>query len=326
MSEVGNHLIQMSTFIRIVEAGSLSVAAKQLNTSQPTVSRHLRALENHLETQLLVRSTHRMNLTEAGRRYYEYARGLIGKMAEFEEEMRGQTFVSSGTMRVVVPTAIGQEWLIELADRYLKECPEMRIEWRLSDASVNFEEEAIDCVIRAGEPEKTSYVARPLGELRRVLAAAPSIVQRYGEIRNPEDLAELPWIAMTSYYTDKIALSDRCDRIKCVEISPRFALDHVFGTRTAARLGIGAVLISEWIVRADFADRSLVRLLPDWRGTSLPLYAIYPKAKFYPAKLRQFVSLAEEVVSKHLGRAGAMSDLDAMMKVPQPALKEPDLY
>ncbi|MCA8060797.1 LysR family transcriptional regulator [Burkholderia sp. AU31624] len=318
MSEIGSHLIQMSTFVRIVEAGSLSVAAKQLNTSQPTVSRHLRALENHLETQLLIRSTHGMNLTEAGKRYYEYARGLIGQMAEFEEEMRGQAFVSSGTLRVVVPTAIGQEWLIELADQYLKACPEMRLEWRLSDGSVNFEEDAIDCVIRAGEPEKNSYVARPLGELRRVLAAAPSVVRGYGEILTPEDLSKLPWIAMTSYYINGIDLRDRSDRIKRVEISPRFALDHVLGAKVAARLGIGAVLISEWMVLADFDDGKLVRLLPDWWGTSLPLYAVYPKAKFYPAKLRQFVGIAEDVVARHLGRAQVLAERMRTRELEQP--------
>jgi DNA-binding transcriptional LysR family regulator len=301
MLEIGNQLIQMSTFIRIVEAGSLSMAARQLSTSQPTVSRHLRALENHLDTQLLVRTTHGMNLTEAGQRYYEYARALIGQMVEFEEEMRGHGFVSSGTLRVVVPTAIGQEWLIEVAERYLKACPEMRLEWKLSDGSVNFSEGAIDCVIRAGEPEKHSYVARRLGELRRVLASAPSIARDYGEILNPEDLARLPWIAMSSYYTNSIDLRDKFNRVQRVEITPRFAVDHVLGTRTAARLGMGAVLISEWMVLSDFSNGTLERLLPEWSGTSLPLYAIYPKAKFYPAKLRQFVEIAAQTVAKNLG-------------------------
>ena len=291
-----NHIALMGTFVRILEAGSLSAAAKQLSTTQPTISRQLRALENYLGLQLFNRSTHGMSFTEAGRRYYEHTRGLLQDLEAFESGLRGEATSPTGLLRVVVPTAFGQGWLVELANRYLEAFPGMRVEWQLTEAPVSFAEQAIDCVIRVGEPTDESAIARPLGEVRRVLAAAPALLDRHGKIEQPEDLPKLPWVALSTYYQNKLDLHDGHGNLREVAINPRFVADHIFSTLTAARLGIGAVLISEWAVRADLASGNLVRILPSWSGTAVPVYLIYPRTKFYSAKLRRFVEVIEATV------------------------------
>jgi DNA-binding transcriptional LysR family regulator len=296
-----NHIALMGTFVRILQAGSLSAAAKQLSTTQPTISRQLRALENYLGLQLLNRSTHGMSLTEAGRRYYEHTRGLLQDLEAFESGLRGEATSPTGLLRLVVPTAFGQGWLVELANHYLEACPLMRLEWQLSEAPVNFAEQAIDCVIRVGQPTDESAIARPLGEVRRLLAAAPSLLDRHNKIERPEDLPNLPWVALSPYYQNRIDLHDGHGNTREIAIAPRFVADHIFSTLTAARLGIGAVLISEWAVRADLANGTLIRLLPSWSGTPVPVYLIYPRTKFYSAKLRRFIEVIEASVPGFLG-------------------------
>ncbi|MFC5741334.1 LysR family transcriptional regulator [Dyella tabacisoli] len=315
-----NQLTLMSTFVRILSAGSLSMAAKQLNTSQPTVSRQLRMLEAHLGMQLLNRTTHRMSLTESGRRYYEYARKLVEGLETFENELRGETGCPSGLLRVVVPSVLGQEWLIEIAAQYLKTYPAARLEWRLSESSVRFAEDAVDCAIRVGAVKDELVIARQLGEVQRIIAVAPSLLSQHGGIRAPEDLSKLPWVALSTNCHNKIDLQDQHGNVRGLSISPSFIADHVLATRAAALLGVGAVLISKCAVHADIQSGRLVRILPNWSGTSVPISLVYPRLQFYPLKLRKFIELISSLMPQLLSspqdvceptREGMASNLNA---------------
>jgi DNA-binding transcriptional LysR family regulator len=290
----------MTTFVRIVAAGGLSAAARQLNTTQPTVSRQLRNLESYLHVRLLNRSTHAMSLTDAGRRYYEYARGLLEGLEAFEGDLRGEIAAPSGVLRVIVPTAFGQDWLVDIAARFLQECPNVTLEWRLSESSVRFDEQAVDCVIRVGEPKEEAAIARRIGEVQRLVVSSRSFIDKFGEPTQPEDLAGMPWLTLDPYFRDKVDLRNEQGNLKRIIITPHFITDHILATRAAARLGSGVTLISEWAVRDDLARGELVRLLPRWRGEPVPIHLIYPRAHFYPAKLRRFIEIVETIVPMRL--------------------------
>lgn len=300
MSATTDKLTLMCTFVRIVAAGNLSAAARQLNSTQPTVSRQLRLLETHLGTQLLNRSTHAISLTDAGARYHEYARGLLEEMQAVEGQLRGESTAPTGSLRVVVPTAFGQDWLVDVAAQYLAEYPEVDIEWRLSEAPVRFAEQAVDCIVRVGPPKEETAVARQVGEVPRLLVAAPSLLARFGPIGEPDDLSRLPWLALMPYYRDRIVLLDRDGATRQIAVAPCFVTDHVLAMRSAARRGSGAALISEWSVRDDIERGSLVRLLPAWRGEPVPVYLIYPKTRYTPAKLRRFIEIVKATVPARL--------------------------
>ena len=123
----------MLSFLRIVEAGSLSAAAQQLGTSQPTMSRRLQALERLLGVKLLQRSTHGMQLTEEGQCCFEHARALVGHWQAMEADLRGPAVHPRGQLRVVVPHAYGQEQLVRPLAQYLRQFPEVSVEWMLID-------------------------------------------------------------------------------------------------------------------------------------------------------------------------------------------------
>ncbi len=149
----------MQTFVRIVETGSLSAAAEQLKTSQPTVSRRLQTLERTLGLRLLQRSTHVMKLTEDGERCFAHAKDLLDNWKAMEADLRGTQDEPEGTLRVLVPHAFGQDQLIAPLTNYLGRFPRVSVEWLLHDRRPDFIAEGIDCAIQVGAVDNPSVIA-----------------------------------------------------------------------------------------------------------------------------------------------------------------------
>src|SRR6218665_275740 len=195
-----DRLTLMQTFIRIVEAGSLSAAAVQLETTQPTVSRRLQALEQSLGLRLLQRSTHALQMTEAGARCYERAKALVGDWEQMEAELRGARDEPEGLLRVIVPHALGQLQLMPPLTALLRRAPRLSVEWLLDDPTPQFIAGGIDCAIRVGTLTEPSAVAIRLAEIPRVVVAAPSLLDGQPWPETPAALQALDWIAMGSFY------------------------------------------------------------------------------------------------------------------------------
>lgn len=283
----------VQTFVRIVEAGSVSSAAEHLGTSQPTISRRLHALESSLGVRLLQRTTHSMQLTEAGERYFKRAKELLEEWSRFESELRGEDNTPEGPLRVVAPHAFGQEQLLEPVIEFLRLYPRVSVEWRLHDGPLRFAEDAFDCAIRVGSPPEASAVVRKLGEVARIVVAAPEVTAGRSLAR-PSQLAELPWIALGTYYRNSVRLeSDRHAQVT-IRIRPRLVTDSLFALRNAALRGLGVAVVSRSIVARDLEGGTLLHLLPRWHSQALPIYIAYPQARFYSPKLRRFVEIIRE--------------------------------
>lgn len=282
----------LRTFVRIVEAGSLSAAAAQLNTTQPTASRRLQALERSLGLQLLNRSTHSMQLTGDGERCYAYAKQLLESWSEMEAELLGARDDPRGTLRVQVPHAFGQDQLIAPLGDYLRQYPNVSVEWVLHDRSPDFTAEGIDCAIQVGVIEDPSVVAIRLGEVPRIVVASPQLIGSEPLPSSAEQLQRLPWLALRTYYTDEVVLTCLADgRHHRFPIHPRVSTDSLYALRSAALAGLGACVSSAWIVLRDIEEGRLIQLIPQWQAAPLPVYLIYPHARSYPAKLRLFAEL-----------------------------------
>lgn len=290
MSAKPDRLALMETFVRIVEAGSLSAAAKQLGTTQPTVSRRLHALESSLGLRLLQRTTHAIQLTEAGQSYFARGKGLLTDLEGFEAELRGSGEAPEGLLRVVAPHAFGQGQLMPFVCTYLTRYPKMTVEWRLHDNWQRLVEGGIDCAIRAGGSDEESVVAHRIHEVPRIVVGAPSLVQGRTFTR-PAQLASLPWLAQLPYYRNNVRLESERRGSSSFRIHPRLVTDSLFSHHQAALAGIGLGVMSRWIVEEDLAAGRLVHLLPRWHSQPLPVHIVYPHARFYPAKLRVFVEI-----------------------------------
>jgi DNA-binding transcriptional LysR family regulator len=292
----------IETFICIVEAGNLSAAANRLGTSQPTISRRLQILEKWLGMKLLQRSTHAMNLTQDGERFFARAQGLLENWRAMEEDLRGATTDPFGTLRVVVPHAFGQEQLIEPLLEFLHRYPKVSVEWLLHQHHPNFIADGVDCEIRLGVVEDPSLVALHLAEVPRIVVAAPSLCDANASSISIDTLCTLPWIALSIFYRDEVVLTRATETDICTfPITPRLSTDSIYAARQAALANFGAALLSAWMVADDIAEGRLLHLLPEWHGPSLPVSLVYPYARFYPAKLRRFIDLMREAMPTIVG-------------------------
>ncbi|HEY0931276.1 MAG TPA: LysR family transcriptional regulator [Gemmatimonas sp.] len=282
----------LRTFLRIVEAGNLSAAATLLGTTQPTVSRRLQALERALGVPLVHRTTHSMRLTEDGERCYERAKALLANLDAFEAEMRGDRDQPEGTLRVVVPHAFGQHQLITPLVEYLRRYPRVSVEWLLHDTLPNFIADGIDCAILVGSNADRSVRAIRVGEVPRIVIGAPSLFDNRAAPTHPSALEELPWIALRTFYRQSITLvhNDRGERLE-LGIAPRMSTDSLYAMRSAVQQGLGIGMASSWLVADDLAAGRLVHVAPDWHGDPLPVHLVYPRARFYPARLRRFIEV-----------------------------------
>ncbi|MEG1210895.1 MAG: LysR family transcriptional regulator, partial [Leclercia sp.] len=262
----------MRTFVRIVEAGSLSAAAVQMNTTQATVSRRLQSLETLLGVRLILRTTHAMKLTDDGERCYQHARRVIDSWVALEDEVGHAEDEPVGVLRVRAPHAFGQEQLLEPLTQFLMRYPRLNVEWMLNDRSADFLSDNIDCAIRVGAEIDPATVSVLLAEVPRCIVASPELLSRFAPVDTPDDLSPLPWVALNTFYREHIELfEDESSQPLRIAISPRLSTDSLYVARKSAMTGLGVAVVSSWTVEEDIHEGRLVHLLPDWQPAALPV-------------------------------------------------------
>ena len=298
-----DRLALLQTFLRVAEAGSFSAAAQQLATTQPTVSRRVQLLESLLGARLVERSTRGLRLTEEGERCAAQAQELIDGWQALAEDIDGGEELS-GTLRLRVPHAFGQSQLIEPLAAFLTKHPRVSVEWMLQDPLPDFSRENVDCSLLVGEIAQPNLIATQLAEVPRVLVAAPAIARKLPKGLDkaaPEEIAAVlaaqPWLALLAFYRDGIELvGAKGDGRVEIPFKPRLGTDSLFALVESARRGLGVALVSQWAVMDDLAEGRLVRLLPSWCATPLPISLVYPSRRLQPARLRAFLQVMREVI------------------------------
>lgn len=287
----------MQTFVRIVEAGSLSAAAPLLGATQPTVSRRLRSLEELLGVQLLQRSTHGMRLTPDGERCHERARTLLADWAAFEADIGGAGAEPEGHLRIAVPHAFGQEQFVAPLAGFLRAHPRITVDWLLVDDVSDALSRGIDCAIQVGDPTDPGVVAVRLAAVARIVVAAPALLAGGAPPHDPQALAGLPWLALRTYYRGELVLEHvHTGERRTVRMRPRVSTDSLYALRSAALQGLGACAGSRWLLADDVARGTLVHLAPDWQPAPLPTWITYLHAQHYPSRLLRFVAAMREAV------------------------------
>ncbi len=196
----------MRTYIRIVEAGSLSAAAGQMDTTRATVSRRLQSLEGLLGVKLILRTTHAMKLTDDGERCYRHARQVVDAWLALEDDLRIADDRPVGVLRVRAPHAFGQQQLLAPLVAFLQRHPQLSVEWMLNDNTVDFLSDNIDCAIRVGAEVDPATVSVLLAEVPRCVVASPELLAKYPPLTSLEALSGLPWIAINTFYQHEVRL------------------------------------------------------------------------------------------------------------------------
>lgn len=304
-TEGADRIELLRTFVRVVEAGSFSAVAAQTGTTQPTISRRLKALEREFGLALLHRSTHALRLTADGERCLERARELLAEWDALRADLRGGDEEVEGVLRVVVPHAFGQDYLVRVLADFLQANPKVHVEWMLHDdrSMHDYISAGIDCAIQIGEVRALGVVALKLSEVPRVAAAAPELLAGRSLPQTPAELESLPWLALHTFYRNEIELRHETRGIvERVSFRPRVSTDSLYALRSAALLGLGVCVGSSWLLERDIAQGRLVRVAPQWQAAPLPIYLLYPHARFYPPRLRRFVEAVKQALPRAIDR------------------------
>ena len=284
-----DRLAAMTAFVRVVEAGSLSAAARALNTSLASVSRQLAALERRLGARLMNRTTRRIALTEGGRAYYERSKRVLADIEEAEAALSQHQAMPSGRLVVSAPIAFGQVYLAPIIAGFLARHPRIAIDLSLADRFVNVVEEGIDVALRVGTLADSSLIARRLGTFRRVVVASPAYLKSHAAPRRPVDIAGHDCLSF-SMLIDPVRWHFVADGKEiAVPIAPRLRCDNQLVLRQAAIDGAGLLLASSWFVREAVAAGRLQVVLDEFETPVVPIHVVYPHARLLSAKVRAFV-------------------------------------
>lgn len=288
----------MKTYIKIVDSKNLSKAALLMNTTQPTVSRRLKALENSLAVKLIHRTTHQMQMTEEGRRFYFHAKEIIERWDLVAAEMAGTKSQPKGVLRVQVPHALGIGKFNHLLINYLKEYKDVDIEWILNDKSPDFSSENLDCAIKVGNIDDPSLIAIKIFEIPRIIVASNKLIKNAKIYSHPTELKSFTWLAFKTHYLNEIIFFHSKNNEECnLKIHPRFSTDSLFAMREVIQMGLGVGVLSKWLIEDDLKKGDLVQLCTEWQALKLPVYLIYPQSRHKPAKLQRFIDLIKKPIN-----------------------------
>jgi DNA-binding transcriptional LysR family regulator len=290
---------EMSVFVRVAEIGSLSRAARELKLSQPSVSRIVGALEARLGTTLLLRTTRSISLTEAGALYLERARYLLAEMEEAEQATRGVDSLH-GVIRVAVPVLYGSRAVIPALAPFLARHPDLRVEMIMSDARQNLIIDGVDVAIRlgVGPLDDSTFGARKLGMVERLVVAAPTYLSTHGAPTNPAELARHDCILQHGLFGRESWRFTHNQTVTSVDVSAKLWINSASGVLAAAVAGLGIALATQVMAGEELRTGQLTQLLGRYQLDPAEVYAIFPAGPKPSAKVRAIVD--------HLG-----SSLDA---------------
>jgi DNA-binding transcriptional LysR family regulator len=297
-----DYLEAMTAFVRSVELGSFSKAAAEGGLKVSTVSRYVTGLEADLGAALLNRSTRRLNLTEAGRLFYERATLILAEVDEARNATRSLNARPQGLLRINIPSAFGRRHVMPHMKDFLGEYPDIRLDATLTDATVDLVETATDVAIRIGALVDSTLIAKRLAPLHRILVCSRDYLGRTAPLNEPADLPRHDCLALALQPTGSWyfrAPGDPSGPITEIAVNGRLRTNDAEALRDAALAGLGVALLPTWLVSDDVRAKRLIRLLGEreWLiapGPERAIWGIYPPKKVVSPKVRAFLAFVEK--------------------------------
>lgn len=301
-------LALLRALIRIVESGSISAAARSLAIPQPTLSRHLRTLEARAGVRLLHRDTHHLHPTEAGARLLDSARGLLDLATDATDRLHTSHVTLQGHLRLFATIDLGQTAVTQLIAGFLRAHPKVTAELGYTNRPVQMIEDGYDAGIVAGRVTDERLIARPIASVRRMLVAAPALVERHRRApREPGELKTWPWARLSSRQfggaATTVTLLSPTGAARTLRIAPILTSEGVTSLRCAVRAGLALAVLPEWLIHDDLAAGVLVRVLPKWTARPIPLSMISVADRQRPARVQAFLAYAEAELPSVIARA-----------------------
>jgi DNA-binding transcriptional LysR family regulator len=278
----------MRTFVEIADRGSLTAAARVLDSSLPAVVRTLAALEAHLGVRLINRTTRRLALTDEGRSYLESARAVLAAVADGENALKEDAAEPAGPITITAPVLFGQMYVAPVLTRFALKHSGVKLRVLLHDRVVNLLEESVDLAVRIGELQDSNVVAQALGSVRRVVVASPALLAARGQPRHPDALRDAPCVRVIgdargawSFQVGKRTLQ--------VPVRGNLEFNHIAPAVEACAAGAGFGLFLSYQVRPHVAAKTLKVVLREFEPPPKPVNVVYPHARLLPGRTRLLI-------------------------------------
>jgi DNA-binding transcriptional LysR family regulator len=283
---------ETAVFVKVVQAGSFSAAARQLGLPTSTISTRISRLEKRLGITLLQRTTRRVNLTEAGTVYYQHASLGLGYMLEAEAAIDEARQQPQGKLKITAPADLGDSLLAGLVERTQREFPAIELELLLTDRYIDLVADGVDVAIRTGELRDSSLIAKSLGTIRWALFASRNYLQQSPPLKVPQDLHAHHCLQFTPIGRDAWNLNSSHNSIS-VPMQARTLANSIGVVKSMAVNGQGVALLPTFVCKIGVANGDLIPVLPAWQAKADPVHLVYPQQRFMPPKLRAFLDLAQ---------------------------------
>ncbi len=278
----------LETFVAVVDAGSLSAAADRLEVSRSLVSRKIAQLEKHLGTQLLFRTTRKINPTDAGYALFLKCERLFSSLEEAEQSVLNLEDVPRGHLRIVCTDMLGEKYISLAATKFCRMHPQLKVDVHVTSRLVDLVAEGYDLAVRYGKMTDSSLRARKVLELPHVVCASPAYFDEYGY---PKDISDL------EQHNCLIATFEPCTtwhfkvdkKVVDVELQGNWRSNNASALITASREGLGICRLPELYVRPYLEDESLVSIFDEYRYGDFPVWLVYPNTRYVSAKVRMFI-------------------------------------
>jgi len=284
----------MEMFVRVVETGSFSKAAREFNTTQPTVTKQVAATEARLKVRLLNRNTRGVSLTESGSLYYEKCKSIVHEAEEAEQVVRRRESQAQGLLRIGTSVAFGRRVVVPLALEYMARHPQVQVDLSFEDRYVDLIAQGIDVAVRMGKLADSSLGARFLGMNPWVMVAAPGYLKKHGTPKRAQDLSGHVALIYSSVVGDDVwRMHTPKGEPVTVPVSGRLRSNNVSAVLAAAREGLGIALMPRYVASDSLAAGKVVEVLP---GHALPeqeIHAVFPSPKLVPGKVSSFVAFLQ---------------------------------
>jgi DNA-binding transcriptional LysR family regulator len=292
----------MEYFVAAVEAGSFSAAGRQLNVPLPTVSRKVADLEAHLNTQLLVRSTRKLALTEAGASYLAACKRILDQVNEAESQAAGEHVTPRGTLTITAPVVFGRLYVVPIVTAFLAKFPQINVYLTLSDHTLDLVDEHVDLAIRTGMLSDSTLIATKVGEIRRVVCGSPAYFSAHGTPEGLDDLASHMCVTYTALasgntwiFNPRDGKSSRAVRPQC-----RLKINTAEAAIDAAIAGVGVTNVLSFQVVKPVSEGKLSVVLQDFEPEPIPVHIVHARQTLLPLKIRLFTDFAVSILRKSL--------------------------
>lgn len=290
------NLKRMAYFAAVVETGSFTAAAERLGITKAVVSQQVARLERDFRTTLLTRTTRRVVATDAGKAFHERCTLILKEAHDAFDELGERVSEPSGTLRLTAALDYGITTIVPAVTEFTRRYPQCKVDAILSDQSLDVMSGQVELAIRVGWLTDPGVQARQIGSFRQLLVAAPAWQGPVDALSDPQSVAQLPFVANTALREPTRWSFSRGElERQSVSVSAIMSLDATLAVREAVRLGAGLSVLPDYAVVEDLAAGRLVHVLPQWSLPSGGIHAVFPPARFRPAKVRAFVDLLQEI-------------------------------